>query len=451
MPPHRQPLSTCPCLRKLGLALCASIPLALPGEGARALDLDDGDEEFAHTPAYREGLKTWDNIKRYGAERIVDRSRKAFQPDGIRAGNYLIFPEVGSRSVFDDNIFAIPDNRVGDIRHELEPKIKFESHLPRHVLDFAIGGKLVSYLEHDEFDHIDGFASLKGALHFDHAHTLSANFLSAFEHEDLLEPLAPKNAAEQTPVWHNRAKLGARRDAGRLYGSMGFAVESWDYQDVKARDGSTVDQDLRDAAIYSTDLELGYRFSPGYELRTRFRALRQETRGEDDKDRDGCGYEGLAGLASEINPLLRWRLLGGYGVRDYDSPGTANAGASLLEAEIEWLPTQLMTVTGTARRRISDEVASEDAGGFIESALAAKLDYELARNLVFTVQGEYRDVDFNGDDRHDRYYMAKAGLDFYYTKNWLVSMSYEHQVRESNENENDLTRNRVWIGAKLRF
>jgi hypothetical protein len=204
--------------------------------------------------------------------------------------------------VFDDNIFATANDRVGDIRHELQPRIKFESHLPRHVLDVAIGGKLVSYLEHDEFDHIDGFAALKGALHFDHAHTLSATMLSTLEHEDLLAPLAPGNAAEQTPVWRNRVKLGARRDAGRLYGSIGLAAESWDYQDVTARDGSTIDQDERDSAIYSTNLELGYRFSPGYELRTRLRALRQETRAGADKDRDGYGYEGLAGVASEINP-----------------------------------------------------------------------------------------------------------------------------------------------------
>ena len=41
-------------------------------------------------------------------------------------------------------------------------------------------------------------------------------------------------------------------------------------------------------------------------------------------DSDTWGYEALAGLAFETNPLLKWRILGGFGVRDYDQANSAN-------------------------------------------------------------------------------------------------------------------------------
>jgi hypothetical protein len=49
MPPHPQRRRIHRIARQLVLGLCASAPLALPGEGARAVDLDDDD--FAQTPA----------------------------------------------------------------------------------------------------------------------------------------------------------------------------------------------------------------------------------------------------------------------------------------------------------------------------------------------------------------------------------------------------------------
>jgi hypothetical protein len=453
MPSRRPPPLDRPRTRRgLRAGLWATAALAAAwASSAGALDLGDDDTGLTETVAHRQALKSYDNIKKYGAERIVERDRKPFRPDGIRIGNYVIFPEAGSKLVFDDNIFASPSNRVADLRHELTSKVRLESHLPRHVLDFSFGGKLVSYLEHDQLDHADAFATANGALHFNHAHTLSVGLLSALEHEDLLDPSAPEDAAELTPVWHNRASMTLKRDAGRLYGSIGVRAESWDYQDVEARDGSTIDQDFRDVSIFSSQLTLGYRFSPGYELQANFRVLRQETPTAGSEDLDADGYEATAGLAAEINPLVRWRLMGGYGVRDYDQPGLETAASSLLEAELQWLPTQLMTITAGARRQISDGVTSDGASGRIDTSLSARLDYEVRRNLVFTLQGEYRDSDFIGEARHDQLATGRIGLEFLWTKNWLLSLGYEHQHRESNVDEFDLTRNKVWVGAKFRF
>jgi hypothetical protein len=433
---------------KVIVAWLASAALATP---AFALDLGDDGLAREGTIAYGQGLKNWDNAKRYGAERVVDRDRTMYQPDGVRSGNYVVYPSLGATVLFDDNIYAMAKNRASDVRFEIVPVVRAKSDLPRHILDFAVGAKQTEYVRHSELNTTDFQFSMDGALHFDNAHTLAVSLLSAFEHEDRAAPDAPRNAVEKTAVFHNRAIVGVKRDAGRLYASFGTTVERWDFQDVKARNGSIIDQDNRDTQIIAAQAMLGYRFSPGFEIQGKLRALRQSNFGPAALDFSGNGYEAIAGVSAEINPLLRWRLLGGYGVRDYDSAALRTAGNGLLEAEIQWLPTQLMTVYATARRAYAEGIYGDGAGARMDNSISARVEYEALRNLVFTLGGEYRESEFFSQDRRDRTTVGRIGMDYYHTKNWLFSLGYEHQTQRSNLEEDNLTRNRVWLTTKLRF
>jgi hypothetical protein len=47
------------------------------------------------------------------------------------------------------------------------------------------------------------------------------------------------------------------------------------------------------------------------------------------------------------------------------------------------------------------------------------------------------------------YSIRRSG--YYFTKNWLFTFGYEHQVRDSTDDTLDMHRNRFMIGAKLRF
>lgn len=442
--------------RRLRLAVSAvALALVLDTPRVRALDLDGVDGLNTETIATRERLRVWDNVKRYGAETVNERDRNFAKPEGVRAGNYLIFPEVGAAVTFDDNIFSHDIDKVSDWRSEVTGGIKFQSQLPRHVLDFSLDGKIVNYLDNPDQDYANVRAKAEGALHFDHAHTLSASVLSALEHEERNDPSLPASRQTSTAegpieVFHNRAAVGITRDVGRLYGTLSATVESWDYSDVAAIDGRTLDQDERDTERYSSQLKFGYRFSPGYTFVGKLRTLRDENTGSLTTDRDAWGYEAMAGLAFETNPLLRWRILGGYGVRDYHQSSLANLTTTLLEADVQWLPTQRLTIYGTLSRQIS-EAAEIDASGVVQSSARIRAEYEIYHNLVLTGGLEVREDEFQGIDRGDSIYAARAGLDYYFTKNWLFTFGYEHQVRDSSDDSLDMHRNRFMIGAKLRF
>lgn len=421
--------------------------------GAPAKGQDLGNDGLARdqTIAFGEGLRNWDGIKKYGAERVSERDRTPYQPDGLRAGTYRVFPIIGTTALFDDNIYATNKNRASDVRFEIVPVVRARSDFSRHILDFSVGAKQTEYLRNSQLNSTDGNFAVDGALHFDHAHTLSLSLLSELNHEDRAAPEAPRNAAERTAVFHNRAIAGIRRDAGRLWASFSTSVERWDFQNVRARDGTTIDQNARDTQITAAQLRLGYRFSPGFEFESKVRALRQSNFNPGAIDFSANGYEAVAGLSAEVNPLLRWRLLGGYGFRDYDSAKLRAAGNLLVEAELQWLPTQLATVYATARRAYSEGITGDGAGGRIDSSLGARIEYEALRNLVFTLGGEYRQSEFLGQSRLDHVTIGRVGFDYYHTKNWLFSLAYEHQEQRSNVEEDNFTRNRLWLTTRLRF
>ncbi len=424
---------------------------------ALALDLDKRDGLITNTIASNDRLKHYDNIKKYGAERVLDRDRRYLKPDGLRAENYLVFPSFSTDIIFDDNIFGRDVDKRSDIRFELNPETNFQSRFSRHVLNFSLGGKIVKYSENSDQDYEDIRGSVDGALHFDHAHTLAVRFLSERTHKITDLTQADRDLIETTglihgpvPEVHHNVAIGITRDAGRLYGTLSASADRVDYEDVRGPNGTIIDQDIRDTDILSTQLYAAYRFSPGYELVTKLRYLRQFNEGVNGLDRDSSGYEALAGLAFETNPLLRWRLIAGVSYRDFDNDALSDITSSVFEGEVQWLPTQRMTITANLQRELVDTV-NGDIGSSVETTVSGRLDYDVYHNIVLSLRGEYTEKDFAGTSREDEEITAGIQLSYLMNKNWVFTFAYEHEFVDSTDDLLDATRNQFLVGAKIQF
>jgi len=435
--------------RALPVRVCVMLAASAPAH-AGDLDLDDRDGLNTTTIAKKERDIEWHKEKILGAEEVLGQNRSFVKPDGLRAGNYIILPEAGAAVTFDDNIFSTDAEKVSDFRSDLTPSVQFRSELPRHVLDFSLDGRIVNYLEHTDQNYENVKGRLEGALHFDNAHTLSATILSALDHEERNSPSYPFAASEPVQVWYNKAAVGITRDVGRLYGTISAAAESWDFADNVALDGQPLDLDYRDTQAYSTSLRMGYRISPGYDLIGKVRGIKTLNRGDATSNQDSLGFEALAGLAFETNPLLRWRIMGGFGVWDYEQAGQENLTTSLMEAEIEWLPTQRLTIYGTLTRRLN-EIGGPDGSSLLQTGANIRADYEIYHNLLLNVGASIREDDSVSLGTSELVYGGSIGLEYYLNKNWLFTFTYQHDVRESDSDSRDMHRNRFMIGAKLRF
>lgn len=432
------------------LALCLFAIVALSPGRSNALDAGSPAGLITETVAGRENLKDYDGATTFGAQSVGDRGRKHVSPEGLRAGNFYFFPSAETKVGFDDNIFGASKNETSDIRTELTPSLIIKSHLPRHVLNMAFSGSLVSFAENSDQDYLNASAALDSALHLNSAHTLALSAATSMYHEERSELTASNQAAEPSRIHKSHVSLGLTRDIGRLYGTLSATAQRVDYSDVAAVSGGTINQDNRDRDTLSTQLQAGYRFSPGFEAIGKLRLLRQLNGDQRFNDIDATGYEALVGLSMESNPLLKWRILGGYGLRDYDSNPRGTSGTSLIEGHVEWLPTQTLTIYGSVGREFNDS-SGENFNGWIETSAEAGAEIEIYNNLVLRLGAGFAHADFEGINRTDNIYSGSIGLEYFMNKNWLFTFSYDHELRDSDDDAFDVTRNRFMVGAKLRF
>lgn len=445
---NRRPRHEAQAFACVAAAAFSGFPLA----AAMAIDLDSNEDLITDTVASQAMRREWMEARERGARTVDDADRGFAAPDGFRIGNFFYYPSVSETIVYDSNIYGQAKDPVADWRFITSPKITVQSQLPRHVFDMTVFGRFVNFARNTDQNYANFGAAARGAIHIDHAHTFSASVSARREHEERSAITASQAAAEPVPVDQLRASVGLTRDAGRLYGTIAASAEKLDYHSVPAIGGGRLNQDYRDQELYSAHIRAGYRISPGFDLVAKVRGIRQfnEPEAAGFEDRDSTGYEISAGLAFETDPLLKWRILGGYGERTFDRADLGRVSTSILEAHMQWLATDRLTVTAVASREIADEFGADD-NGRIETGAGITADYEIRHDLYATVNVGYTDADFIGSSRNDQIFEAGVSLDYHVSKNALVTLGYTYETRDSNESNFDLDRSIVRVGGTLKF
>jgi hypothetical protein len=446
---HRRPRRDAQAFACVATAAAFS---AFPCSDALAIDLDYNADLITDTVASQELRREWMEARNRGARSVDDADRGFAEPEGVRVGNFFIHPSINETIAYDSNIFGLPKDPIADWRFITTPTLSIRSQLPRHVFDMTVFGRFMNFAEHPDQDYANFGGSARTALHIDHAHTLSVSAVAKREHEERNAITASQSAAEPVPVDEFRASIGLTRDVGRLYGTVSASADKLDYGNVPAIGGGTLDQSYRDQELYAAQVRAGYRISPGFDFVANVRGIKQfnepETPGQ--ANRNSTGYEVSAGLAFESDPLLQWRLIGGYGFRDYESSEYADVSSSLLEARVNWLATDRLTLTGVASRRIADDVGAND-NGRIETTADISANYEIRHDLFAEANVGYADVDFLGTSRTDQIFETGATLQYYYTKNALFTLGYTYENRNSNDPTYDLDRSIVRVGGTVKF
>jgi len=447
-------LSMRPVQRLVMLFFAAAISTLCPAPVA-ALDLKEIGADLTLTPARIEQLKTWEIAKINGARAAREVSEPYGYPEYRRIGNFFVINRIDSELVYDTNVFATPGKGTADLAWRTVPLLVVRSDLPRHIFDLQISAGLTRQLRETALDHDDASAQVAAIFHLDHSHILSIKAGTALTHEDRLAIGAATNATSLTPILHSYAAVGLKRDAGRLWASSGASFDSWKFEDVRDTSGAEITQGHRNTTTTAADFKLGYRFSPGFELLGRVKGLRQQNVGNVDVDTTAWGAEAIAGVRLELGALLRLAFDGGYGIRDYDRAGVETAGIGLVEGRLEWLMNPAMTAILSVNRSFDDGVSSSTsgggAGGRVQQGLSSRVDYWMARNLMFTFGADYRETVFQDEERTDERLTGHASLVRHLGRNLQLRVGVEHIEQRSTDPAFAIRRNQINAGARIRF
>ena len=91
---------------------------------------------------------------------VTARPRPDYDPLGIRAGGFLIYPSTSVSGSYNDNILATNDDEEDDFIFTVSPEIAVRSNFPRHSFNFAVRSDVGRYVDHTDEDFWDFGAAM---------------------------------------------------------------------------------------------------------------------------------------------------------------------------------------------------------------------------------------------------------------------------------------------------
>jgi hypothetical protein len=166
------------------------------------------------------------------------------------------------------------------------------------------------------------------------------------------------------------------------------------------------------------------------------------------RDRNSQTYEALAGLAFDISTILEGEIAAGAFHTEFDEPTFDSITEPAVQGTLRWNVTQLTTVTGRLAREAT-ATTQADSSERVVSLVSLRIDHELLRNVVVGAQVDYRNEDFEGDDRVDNRFDVQVGGSYLINRNASVSLGYQYRNRTSDEESADFSGNIVRLGVDL--
>ena len=347
---------------------------------------------------------------------VLERPRPEYQAPGIRAGQFIVRPKVDIGAGYNSNVFALSnvDAALGydsfeeesDVFGYIRPSVRVESDWSRHAL--AFGG----YVEATRFNRYDSESIVNGGVYVDGQYDISsrAAVFGGGSLDELSESRRSYNTAFlfDEPITYTLAEVyaGFQNEAGRFRYLGRVDVDQYDFKDVRlampeGTGGVTVpaDQDFRDRTATEFKGEIGFALTPDTALFLTGIYNIQDFQPSDEvtaPERDSDGYRITFGAEFDLTKLIRGRLDIGYFEQTYDDPSYSSIDGIAVDAQAQWFPTELTTVSLTGSRGVAQS-AIISAGGLIETEATLRVDHELLRNLILSGF-----VAYGHDDYQDR-------------------------------------------------
>ena len=407
------------------------------------------------------GLQAFGNFEDFGAfndynrgrnTSVLQRERPEYAAAGVPVSSFIFYPRLSSGLGYTDNVLAT-ENKTSDEYAEIDPNLVVQSIWSRNSLNLDMGGLFRLYdhkhSENEEGGHIRAVSRLD--LVGDSYALLGGDVQRAFE--ERTDGGAPVNSAGAIP--YNTYGVFGRGvyQAGRVRASASLDFRDFDWDNVPAIGGGTVDQRYRDETVTTLTGRGEYAPTPDTGV---FGELAYVTSDYRDvvgvPSRSSTEYRVLGGADFDLTALIRGEIGGGYVDREYNSSTYGAISGFAVRGQIEYFPSPLTTLTMNLSRSIQDAVIL-NSGGYFSNLVGFRVDHELLRNLLLNAAITYEYDDYDVIRRHDNIGNLKLGFQYLLSRGVGINASYSYAKRESHADPTlvgpQFNVNRLFIGLVL--
>ena len=376
---------------------------------------------------------------------VMERARPGYDPVGIRAGSFMVFPKASVNESYNDNIYATDGNETDDFITTLSTGISANSVWGRHALSLSGGVSQMLYADNSDENRFDWNLGGAGRLDITRDTSLNASARYAQLHEDRGDPNA-STALSKEPIEYDLFTSSAdlNHRFNRITTKLGVAYTNYDYKDATSLSGTTIDEDARDRDEYTETARVGYFVSPDTNVYVEGRFDQRRYNQSSASSRDSDGWAALAGTEFKITRLTQGNVYAGYQERDYKGAGLGSTQGLAYGLDVKWFATPLTTVTLSGDSRV-EETTVAAASGYDRNSIAFNVDHELLRNLILSGGASYTNDDFNDDPRSDDVTGGHLGVKYLLNRNFDLGLNYNFTNRDSNAAGFDYTRNVIGL------
>jgi hypothetical protein len=381
---------------------------------------------------------------------VKTRLRPEYDARGIRSGSWMFNPSLTAGGFYDSNVFSSPTVKQSDIAGQLGASLRAHSLWERHGIDLTASSLSTWYRDHSGLNQTDSKVKGTGRFDIDHATALLGAFQAAYLHEGVGTLSSPAGAVEPTPYSLLSGDLTLRHESGRVTGSAGASVDSYDFGSTRAQDGTVISQDARDGQVYRAHSRIDYAFSDKLAYFAAVEGNWRNLRGTPAQSLSSDGYRALTGFDVEFTPLIKGEIAGGYLHQHFFDQLIGNVDGPAYRAKLTWSASRKLDIYFNAEQIVT-EASDTSATGILANALQLGADYEFLPNVILSGAATYEQDHFKGQPRDDDVYAADARLKYLMNNVTSVALYYKFIRQDSNLPQFTYDKHVIGINASAHF
>jgi hypothetical protein len=351
---------------------------------------------------------------------VLSRARPDFDPLGLRAGAFMLWPQIEEAVGYDDNVLAGAQHRPSWVI-ETRPSLLVKSDWSRDSFGAYVSASDSRYPELPSQGRTDATVSAGGSIDIGQDKlTLGAAHVS--QHQDRSElDAVPSDRPVAVQVDDGRTAYALA--SGHWTITPSVEVSNWQFGNTTIL-GRPASEAYRDRMVVEGGTTVRYDWEPLRSVLLVLRATGQHyinpVPGQPSEN--STGYQALAGVDYDDNAVWRYRVLLGGETRQF----VAYRAHTDVIAEIEatWSPSGLTTIHGTLTRSIED-AAQEGVAGFTYTAARLTIDHEYLRNLLLSASTGVQRADFLQGGNSQNAYAAGVGITWLVNRTVRLSATYD--------------------------
>lgn len=380
---------------------------------------------------------------------VTEREQPAFDPQPIRLGVFDVRPELTTGLGFTSNLFFDPDNGEADGFVQIRPSVSGETTWSRNQIGFDVNLNFNEFFSNSSETITNFNTRAFGRLDIGPDAQVTAGVFGGVQNEPRSASAAAVDAVEPIRIVRYGAELDGQYQTGRLRLGAGVIATKSNFEDVELIGGGELDQDFRDRVEIIANGRAAWAIQRDLAIVGRIAYTDRETSGPTilaPLDRDSNGVSVEVGANFELPVLLRGEVTVGYQSFNFDAVEFGSLDGLAVNANVQWFPTQLTTVSANVAREVIDPGLNASAGAF-RTGVRVGVDHELRRNILLRARAGFARSDFEAIEREDDRYTIGFGALWKINRRIYLDSSYN--FTEQNSDIQPFSENRVLFSLRL--